>query len=235
MLRIEPLGTDVLLPAFVVGYELSEGLAGAFANDVVDKLPPIPGPLLVLDQQAGGYSMRYPSVAGVVLRLESNDGNAKVPLKDLIRGLKAMAEDPDLELLESEFAVLYQLVYTIGMPYKELELRRIQSFVRRFVDTPLVESGIEAFVRYEPCDILYYFGGWNVLSCALVQPERRVGSVCGDHPPTRYCVEQGNVSDLLCDDRQVLDESLFESILHIGRQMRAEGPPRLFLLWENSD
>src|SRR5687767_3700360 len=120
MLRIEPLGTDVFLPAFVVGYELPVGPARTFANNVVDRLAPEPGPLLVLDQQAGGYCMRYPSIAGVVLRLEANDGKARAPLKDFIRGLKAMAEDPDLELLESEFPVLRQLVYTRGNPYEEL-------------------------------------------------------------------------------------------------------------------
>jgi hypothetical protein len=156
-------------------------------------------------------------------------------LKELVRGLKAMAEDPDLDLLEAEFPALRELVYTIGMPYKELELRRLQSFVRRFIDTPLVESGIEAFVRYEPCDILYYFGGWNVLSWKLVEPDRRVGSICGDDVPARYCVEQGNVCDLLCDDNNILDESLLETISRLGRRLGLAGPPRLFLLWENSD
>jgi hypothetical protein len=235
MLRIEPLGTDVFLPAFVVGYEIPDGAAGAIADRALDRLPPEPGPLLVLDQQAGGYCMTYPSVAGVVLRLEANDGKARAPLKDLVRGLKAMAEDPDKPLLAREFPVLSELVHTRGDPYDKQDLRQLQSFVQRFIDTPPLESGLEAFVRFGPCDVLSYFGGWNVLSCRLVEPDRRRGSICGDDPPTRYCVEEGNVSDLLCDDRRVLDESLLQSVSHLGRQLGLEGSPRLFLLWENSD
>ena len=52
MLRIEPLGTQVVLPAFVVGYELT-----GEADLLIDALEESPPWLLVLDQQAGGYSM----------------------------------------------------------------------------------------------------------------------------------------------------------------------------------
>jgi hypothetical protein len=57
MLRIAPLGTDVFLPAFVVGYELPEGASGAFTEGGANAVPLEPGHLLVLDQQAGGYCM----------------------------------------------------------------------------------------------------------------------------------------------------------------------------------
>jgi hypothetical protein len=233
MLRIEPLGTGLFLPAFVVGYELPYGADNDGANSALDRMPPDEN-LLVLDQQAGGYCMRYPSVAGAVLRLEANDGNGRRPFRDLVRGFRLMAEDPDLAALEAEFPTLRDLVYTVGDAYTTAQLHRIRSFVRRFVELPAVESGIEAFVRLEPCDALYYFGGWQVLSCGLGELARRRGAYLGE-PSTCYRVEQGNVSDLVCTDSAVLDEELLARVTSLGAEIGRDGPPRVFLLWENSD
>ena len=233
MLRIEPLGTGVFLPAFVVGYELPFGADNKEANGRLDRLP-LDANLLVLDQQAGGYCMRYPSVAGAVLRLEANDGNGKRPFRDLVRAFRLMAEDPDLAALEAEFPTLRELVYTVGDPYTTVQLHRVQSFVRRFVELPAVENGIEAFVQLEPCDVLYFFGGWQVLSCGLVEPERRRGAYL-EELSTRYRVEQSNVSDLVCGDSVVLDEGLLARLTSLGAEIGRDGPPRVFLLWENSD
>jgi hypothetical protein len=97
-----------------------------------------------------------------------------------------------------------------------------------------LESGIEAFVRLEPCDILHYFGGWQVLSCALVEPERRRGAYLEDLP-TRYSVEQGNVSDLVCTDSAHLNEELLGRVASLDTEIGRNEPPRVFLLWENSD
>lgn len=230
MLRIEPLGTAIFLPAFVVGYE-------AVRNEENARLDSIPferNPFVVLDQQAGGRCMSYPTVAGAVLRIEANQGNGKASFRDLLRGFRAMAEDPDLALLEHQFPTLRQVVYTVGAPYKEVDLRRVQSFLRRFLDVPRVESGLEAFIRFEPCDILYYFGGWSVMSCRLAERGQRRGSYYGDSVATRYAVEQGNVSDVVCDDSLTLDESMLEQLQDLGRQF-GRGEPRVYFLWENSD
>ena len=50
MLRIEPLGTRVVLPAFVIGYEIT-----GVAEQCVDDWDESPDWLLTLNQQAGGY------------------------------------------------------------------------------------------------------------------------------------------------------------------------------------
>ena len=230
MIRIEPLGTGIFLPAFVVGYEL---LAGE-EDSRLDSISPDGTPLLVLDQQAGGYCMSYPSVAGAVLRVEANDGNGTRAFADLVRGFKAMAEDPDLALLEAEFPSLRRLVYTTGGPYGRTDLQRAQGFLRRFVNVPGVEGGIEAFLRFGRCDVLDYFGGWNVLSCRLTEPHRRRGSLPTEAPAC-YRVEQGNVSDLSCDDGDVLDEKLLGRVRELGRALGRDDDPRVFFLWENSD
>ncbi len=51
MLRLEPLGTCVVLPAFVVGYELADDL-----KHFVDDWDDSPDWLLTIDQQAGGIA-----------------------------------------------------------------------------------------------------------------------------------------------------------------------------------
>lgn len=235
MLRVEPLGTEFFLPAFVVGYELENCDDHAEAHERLDRMPLDAGPVLVLDQQAGGYCMRYPSVVGAVLRLEANDGNGRARFGDMVRAFRLMAEDPDLEALDRDFPSLRELVYTVGDPYTRVQLHRLQSFVRRFIEVPAMESGIEAFVRLEPCDTLYYFGGWQALSCRLVEPGQRLGSTYGQPFPTVYHVEEGNVSDLVCDDAAVLDEALLATVSRVGEKIGRTTPPRVFLLWENSD
>ena len=94
MLRIEPLGTQIVLPVFVVGYELS-----GESNFRVDEFDDSPDWLIALDHQAGGYCMTYPSVLGATLRFSDNGRRCRSDVATVTRGFQAMAEDPNLGLL----------------------------------------------------------------------------------------------------------------------------------------
>ena len=112
MLRIEPLGTRFILPAFVVGFELS-----GESERRIDDLDDSPAWLIALDQQAGGCCMSYPSVLGAVLRFADNGRHCRSDVREVTRGFQAMAEDPNIALLRREYPELAGLVYTRGAAY----------------------------------------------------------------------------------------------------------------------
>jgi hypothetical protein len=144
---ISPLGTGVILPAFVVGFEL-EGSA----LQAVHRLDDTPPWLVQLDQQAGGYCMSYPSVLGAVLRLEANLERGRNDPAHVVRGFKAMAEDPDVKLLRREFPTLAGLVHTQGDPYPRADLRLLGLFLHRYFDAPAIRSEPRVFFLWENSD-----------------------------------------------------------------------------------
>jgi hypothetical protein len=156
MLRLEPMGTYAL-PAVAVGFEVADDVA-ARAAALGDADPA----LLLIDQQAGGLCMSYPTVVGAMLPLAANVEHGEAGAADLIRGLRAMAEDPDQALLEREFPALHSVVFTHGDPYQPEELRRLHARVARGFRLPPFESGIEAFIRCAPADPLGYLRDWRV-------------------------------------------------------------------------
>jgi hypothetical protein len=89
----------------------------------------VPSAIVVVEQQAGGVAMSYPVVMGAVLRLEPNRHRGLRDLEPLLRGMRAMAEEPDLKLLEREYKVLRSLVLTSGSAYTESELRTLQDYL----------------------------------------------------------------------------------------------------------
>jgi len=209
MNTVQPLGVRGVLPAFVVGHELEERELAAIEA---------PGFLLQVAQQAGGYCMSYPSVVGVVLRLEANLAHGLEDAARAVRGFAAMAEDPDLRLLEREFPSLLPLVYTRGDEYSKPQLATLQSFVGRYFRAPGVESGIEAFLRCAACDPLDYFRGWRALSIAS----------------QRTCID-GNYPDVATDESELFDENMLAALARVARTLGFETPPRVFFMWENSD
>ena len=111
MLQLECMGMDEVLPAVVVGFEVE--------GDVLDRAIAIDDPadgILVFAQQAGGLSMSYPCVVGAALPLAVNADRGGDAAAHVIRGLRAMAEDPDVELLAREFPALRSAVLTWGKP-----------------------------------------------------------------------------------------------------------------------
>ncbi|MEZ0267618.1 MAG: hypothetical protein ACAI43_23040 [Phycisphaerae bacterium] len=199
----------------------------------LDEVLPAEGPIVSVFQQAGGNCMRYPHLAGSLVRLAANDGNGVRPLGDPVRAFRAMAEDPDLRLLAAEFPVLRALVCTAGDPYTPAQLRRLDAYLRRYVDLPPLAGGIEACVRFAPCDPLAHLGGWQVLSCGAVEAGRRRWQPYPTLPGLHF--EQGNIKDLALDESGVLDEDLVGRIADVGRLLGLHAPPGLFLMWENAD
>src|SRR5579859_2864543 len=212
MIHLEPLGTDVILPAFVIGYELP------IPESNPDHLPDLPRWLVTVDQQAGGMCMSYPSVVGAVLRLEANRDRAKKDLGRLIRGLKYMAEDPNVGLLKRDYPVLSRLVATWGGEYPKNDLRDLQNVLSAHVWMPPLASGIEAFIRSEACDPLAYFNGWKMLGCELRDKEGRRGSTYSLDPEHCYYVEGYNLSDMAFTDDDKFDREANDVLVQIGRK-----------------
>ncbi|MFY0565697.1 hypothetical protein ACN28E_17890 [Archangium lansingense] len=225
MFFISPLGTGVILPAFVVGFELEGSALQAVAH--LDDTPPW---LLHLDQQAGGYCMSYPSVLGAVLRLKANLERGQNDPTRAVRAFKAMAEDPDMKLLEREFPALARLVYTRGDSYSKTELRSLGTFVRHYFDAPAFDSGIEAFVRCAETDPLDWFRGWRAFSCT-VRPERAAELV------DVQAVDESSLNshNFLLDDTEHFEEPMLNALTAMGPRLGIRTPPRVFFLWENSD
>jgi len=222
---ISPLGTGVVLPAFVVGFAL-EGSALHAAYHLDDT----PSWLLRLDQQAGGYCMSYPSVLGAVLRLDANLERGRNDPARAVRGFQAMAEAPDMKLLEREFPALAGLVYTYGDSYRRAELRMLGNFLRHYFDAPDFESGFEAFVRCVQTEPLDWFRGWRVFSCT-VRPER-VAELADVQDFDESSLNSHNV---LIDDTERFEAPMLERLTAMGRRLGSRSEPRVFFLWENSN
>jgi hypothetical protein len=225
LIHIEPLGCGSILPAFVVGYPLED-------DDELDALD-VPPAIVVIEQQAGGVAMSYPVVMGSVLRLEPNRHRGLRDLDPLLRGLRAMAEEPDLSLLEREYKVLRSLVLTSGSAYTEDKLRSLQDYLAGYLALPPLMSGIEAHVEHAACDPRDYFAQWSVMSCTLLAEDKRQGSIYRASS-AHYTIDESNLSDVRFDDSRTLTDT-WQEIERLGRQLRRPDPAQLFFLWENSD
>ncbi len=220
LLCLSPLGSDVFLPAVLIGWELGGFNPDGAALEVA-RLDPAFAPGLRVDQQAGGLSMSYPNAVGLLLRLESNLDRLGPRGGSLICGLRAMAEDPDRELLRTHFQFLDEVTLTRGDDYTVDELAGFDDFLEGFVHFPRLAGGLEAFVRFEACRPLDYWKDWNV---AVIEPA-----------PGEPFVIDGTHGNAGIDDSRKLDAALLDELEIWGRTAGAGGPPRAFLLWENSD
>lgn len=227
MIHIEPLGTDVFLPAFLIGYELP------LPGHNTDRLNDLPRWVVTIDQQAGGMCMRHPSVVGAVLRLEANRQKAKKEVSHLIKGLKYMAEDPKVDMLKRDYPVLGRMVATRGADYDKRQLRDLENVLSSYFWTPPLYSGFEAFIRCAACDPLDFFKGWRMMGVEL--QSGRVGSACALDEEHCYYVEQGNLNDLALTDEDEFNEAANDILVAIGRQCNKPTGPDVFFLWENCD
>jgi len=218
MIEIETLLTGCILPAFVVGYEVGN------VHHEDPNLPP-DGEILVLGLQTGGYSVGLATVVGAVLRLEANAhfGNGDVP--NLVRGIKAMAQDPDYALLEREHPLLRSFTGTSGEPFSRADLRLLDLILKRYFNTPAICEGVEAIVQFENCNPLDYFAGWNVLTA------KRKSHV----PQDRYYFDEDLKNHLHLEDAVPLDAALIRHLCDVGMSFARQGHPRIYLLWENCD
>jgi hypothetical protein len=229
MIHIEPLHTGVILPAFVIGYELSES---ARPTRPLQELPPW---VVTLDQQAGGYGISYPSVVGAVMRLDANGERGKKDIARLIRGIRCMAEDPDMATLRRDYPVLSRLVGTHGSEYAKNELRDLDNILNAYFWLPPLAGGIEAFLRFADCDPLDHFQDWKMLRCRVRRDGLRRGSVYTLPGSDSYHVDESNLSDLEMADDVVYDAKRQRELMKLGEELAKPGLPGVFFLWENSD
>jgi hypothetical protein len=225
MIHLEPHGTSAILPAFVIGYELP--------------VPDCPQPqapwIVTVDHQAGGLAMSYPSVLGAVLRLQANRDRGKEDLAHLIRGFQCMAEDPDIDTLRQTYPVFSRLVLTRGNDYTKDELWDLRNVLGSYIRVPSPRAGLEAFLRFAPCDPLDYFRGWKVLRCTLRTGNARRGSPYALPESEGYWVDDGNLTDLEMADDAVYDELSQQELVNLGAGPSQVRLPDVFFLWENSD
>ena len=250
MFTIEPLGTDLFLPAFLIGYRISEERAAR--SSARPKAPSSPSArkrdgepekqasndcppwLLRVDQQAGGMCMSYPHLMGMLLRFEAN--RDKLLDDDIIRGLKFMAEDPKVGVLRRCYPPLGRLVHTVGQDYSAVEREELHGFLSRYLRCPPLVGGIEACVHCDPnVDLLDFFAGWRVLSVE-VRP--------GHELPEVYRGVKGTISEevdlktsgpLHLSDPTTFDHTLLRKLRRHAEALGMKGPPSAYLLWENSD
>lgn len=229
LMTFEPMGCEGVLPAVVIGHDISDwrnipdiqlGLAGSL---------PQANWFMRVGPQVGGYVMSYPEVLGLMLRLESNVQWARKDPSRWLRGLRAMAEDPDYDLLKREYPGLHSCTGTWGEPYRPEDLSLLHEEISGAFALPEFDGGLEAFVRFKACDLLQVFGGWRVL---------------GLHTPLGVePVAGGFLYDFLSAHELVRDEDVcltLESLralqLYCERFAGARlPPPRAWLVWENSD
>ena len=227
MIRIEPLGTDHILPAILVGFELSSA-----DDQIIDHLSDAPPWLIAMDQQAGGMAMSYPCAVGAVLRLDANSKHAICDPAPLIRGFKLMAEDSKVGILQNEYPVLSRLVGTWGKDYSAQEIKQLDDYTRRFFLIPQLRSGLETFVRSEPCDPLDYFAGWSALS-VQIPSDKPVRTVYKDQ--TAFHVDDSNVGDVILSDECRFDDSSMAFLLELSMKLARRPDLCAILMWENSD
>jgi hypothetical protein len=225
LIHIEPLGCGSILPAFVIGY--------AVEDDDLERIdaPPF---IVVVDQQAGGSCMQYPVVVGALGRLEQNRYRGLRDLAVLVRGFRAMAEEPDLALLEREYPVLRALVQTRSAAYSPDELQSLRQYLADFMTLPPIARGIEAYVEFAAGDPREALAQWNVMSCTLRSADQRKGSIYRS-TAHEYQIDESNLDDVMLDDSIELDDALGRELGRLGRLLRRPGSAQLFLLWENSD
>lgn len=233
IIEIEPLGTEILLPAIVIGYEIDF----CFEDLPLGDLPDHPPWILSIFHQAGGYCMCNPGYVGLVLRLTANIDKSPANLPFLIQGFQAMAEDPRIGVLKRKYPVLHSLVATWGQNYSPQELTRFSAFLADYLSLPPIEGGIEAFIQFAPCHPLEYFSGWRILSLQLKDNETALGSIYHFESPqtTVYHLDSIPPQGLILADDTEVSEGTMSQLIEFGKKLGIETPPRVFLLWENSD
>jgi len=226
MIEILPHGTGVFLPALIVGHELPEGAVSERVRGWANS----PEWVITIHHQAGGMAHSiYPTVAGLVMRLDDNVERISGDGRFLIRGFRAMAEDPDRGLLRRDYPVLLKLVETRGDDYSADELQSLHRLLGPYLTLPPIESGREAFVRLTPCDPLLHFAGWKVLSARALPG-------CRSHYVREACptAEEGNLGGFAFSTEAVFDAAKAAGLERLGELVGADRP-RVFLLWENCD
>lgn len=213
-----PLGSGPMMPALLLGYELT-GPAGTPEDPRWDAFrPQLPRWLVHVAQQAGGYAMRYPEALGALFRLEANAAFARVDPTHLVRGFHLMAEDPRYGLLEREYPELRALCGTWGDPYDPAALQGLNDVLGRYFRLPRPVSGYEAFVRFESADALDFVAKWRMVHV-------REGV---------HLLEDGSTVGTWSDGGAFGPDEM-RLLREVAGMLGQAAEPTMFLLWENSD
>lgn len=226
IVAIDPLGTEVVLPAVVIGFEVTDhaGIESELRGDAPDWL-------FLIDQQAGGYQMTNRTFLGLVLRLEANFQPADVRGRSKIAGLRAMAEAPDFQRIEREYPALVGIVGTSGEHYSARALSQLYDYLWGPFGIPTFKSGIEACVRFDCEDAVDSFRGWRLMHCAL--PKSGVSKLYNSEDCTFLAL--GNISEVSLTDSDNLSEDHIALMKELIPESFSSNAPCAFLLWENCD
>lgn len=226
MIAIEPHGTSDLLPAIVVGFEVPE----VVESSDLETLKDTPEWTVMLSHQAGGLCMRYPEVVGGVLRLDDNKRHGIGDIDQLIKGFRAIGEDPNRGRFRSFYADLFRFCKTWGEDYSESQLCDLDRTFSEYLRLPPIESGIEAFLRFDQCDPFDFFRGWSLTRINAPERPRRVlykGQLCPHF-------DDSNFGELRLEPGVEFQPDVIAELERLGRQI-GQSQVRAFLLWENSD
>ena len=224
---LEPLGSGALMPALFLGYEFV-GLAGLDIGPHWKKLvgaPALPRWLIHIDVQAGGMAMRYPQALGAMFPLEANRSFALQNPDHLLRGFHAMAEDPDLKVLEQEYPLLRSVCMTRGNCLNPTQLQNIHRSLEATFRLPRPSSGIEAFVRFENSDFPEFLDGWHWTELDLASLDTPTDTMLPEMDYLRWSREFDTF-----DARMLYEMRAFGAEF-----LKTDQEPSLFLIWENCD
>jgi hypothetical protein len=140
-----------------------------------------------------------------------------------------MAENPKPGILRRDFPPLAKLVSTWGEAYTKEELALLDGFLEHWFDIPPCESGHEAFVRLDHCDLLSHFGGWRMTTAA---PKASLTPIYRGMP--NVYVEQSNLGDVTIAPGPAFDAEALTYLQALGARIGMRDL-RPFLLWENCD
>lgn len=176
--------------------------------------------------------MRHPEVLGVVLPWELNKDKAITEPSHLTRGIRAMGESSDDELLEKEYPELANLWLTRGKDYSAAQLQELSQALAAVFRLPSLESGLEAFVRFEMCNLMEFFDGWSWAEIPVSEGRSCDWLAASDHG-WREAAGVFDLSLLACLRAFAL-EHLFTELGQCPTKSELL-EPRAFLLWENCD
>jgi hypothetical protein len=216
------LSTRHVVPAFVVGFELTAGRAVELAQRPPQELTSF---VQLHAHQYAGYCCAQVSLLGMTFRFEGNLDRPRglFPLDALRRGLISLGEfgheTVSRRSLHPEVAWVGDLSPTHGQPYDEADRKLLEKTLLEAVPgLPPIDTAVEAFVRFRagvPKALL----GWRGFT---VSPE---GPMVLDD----WNFQEARVSDSL-----KVTPSQVQALQALGEREKW-GSLRTFLLWENSD
>lgn len=203
-----------LVPCIVVGYEDVDVTAEA-AHDMI-----------ALHAQAGGLSCAQMRAVGYVLRIAAAAEFARSDPWPLVRAFQDISDDRTHTTGPSDDVGFAG--GTSGEPLNKEILAQLDAVLAKYFRLPPLDSGIEAFARFDVVDVLAYFEDWPLWTIAA-----RDGS-----EESRWVEDYGSTpiaESYVATDALRFAPAHVARLQTLARTMRIEQPVRAFLVWGNSD